>query len=522
MNMRNLLRPGDFVMLMPVGIHITLQYDISGGLEKIYTGFDADRVDRTKELLHSFLAHDMVPSKIPLTKGTSWVRGVLYAGIYRDAHGPLPKAVEEGLLKKLSRSPETFHFFAATMECTSLVFHGSAAVRQSLAMAKFRLLPGWVIPVGVNDDVVSGWVHSNLYPFAAVVTDLVVYHNEEATIVSTGLSQREVEQAKVYQDIHGYLKVEVTFKGSDTPMYLDYSDAAHYTVKPGTTLVVDNHQRIVYSRPEDGAKPYDTALTCRRCGKRYTVPSSGEVLCPDEHCPSRLMPHITQFLHTLNLPVYDEQRLWKEVKKDRITCIPDLFLLPEYMEIHVEISFSTLLRAMVPISLIPQEDVFTAFSFACAQEERAYRYYIQNPEQIASDLGLQHRDLDKLVGWLSDGYHASDITTLLNLPNIQITAPGRKFDGAPIFRNKTICITGEFIHGSLAEIATILQSYAAKVVFQFANTVDCVVTGGTNENLDGRIIRDARSLGKPVISESDFFMEYGIDEDLRTSLRTIA
>ena len=112
----------------------------------------------------------------------------------------------------------------------------------------------------------------------------------------------------------------------------------------------------------------------------------------------------------------------------------------------------------------------------------------------------------------------SDIITLLNSPNINLVESEKKFDGAPIFRNKTICLTGTFIRGSMSEIAAILHSYSANVVFQFTNIVDCVLVGGTNENIDGKIVRDAKALNKAVMAEDDFFKRYEIDSDISSNL----
>ena len=60
----------------------------------------------------------------------------------------------------------------------------------------------------------------------------------------------------------------------------------------------------------------------------------------------------------------------------------------------------------------------------------------------------------------------------------------------------------------------ILQSYSAKVTTVMSNNVDCVLIGGTHENIDGAGVAAARAMRKPVMEEIDFFGAYGIDEDL--------
>lgn len=265
-------------------------------------------------------------------------------------------------------------------------------------------------------------------------------------------------------------------------------------------------------------KKYNNILTCTYCGKRYEIPNEGPVLCPDVHCSSRLMQGIMRFLDVLHLPKYSEDIIDDWLKTNRVTCIPDLLLLDEYKKFEIKISITDLLKSLVPISLIPRDDVFMALGIACSNNERTLRYYIQNPDQISSDLGFQHTDLNKLISWLSDGCNASDINTLLNSPQICLVSAKRKFDGAPIFRNKTIYITGTFIRGSVSEIAEILQSYSATVTTQFSNIVDCVLTGGTQEDIDGKSVRAAKALNKPIISEDVFFNQYDIDTDLNANL----
>ena len=519
MNMRNLLKPGDFVMPMPLGIHITLQYNLSGNIEKVYTGFDAERVDRTDDLIHIMLKSDVVPSKLHITKGTSWVKGLLYTGAFSEASGVLPQAAQSCLIDKFIESPDSFNFFAATVESTSTVFNGATAIRQVLAMAKFRILPGWLAPVGVSNETVESWISSQLYTFIPVVTDYVVFRGNTVTMHSAHLVQKKVVDVKNYIDLNsGYLKSKLVVEDTDTPVYVNYSETVSRSIRKGSIIIQDTEQNIIYCKHTKKEKPYDTAISCPYCGRRYFVPKEGNVVCPNEHCSSRMKPSIVQFINVLNLPFYEEIRIEDKIKKKEITCIPDLFLLPEYAEINLTVSITKLLRSLVPISLIPRDDVFASLAIACSQNERTFRYYIENPTQIAADLNISHPDLVKLVKWFSDGYNLSDITTLLNSPNINLTETERKFDGAPIFRNKTICITGSFVRGTLSEIAAILQSYSAKVVFQFSNTVDCVLVGGTMENIDGKILRDAKTMGKVIMSEDVFFNKYEIDNDINSNL----
>ena len=98
--------------------------------------------------------------------------------------------------------------------------------------------------------------------------------------------------------------------------------------------------------------------------------------------------------------------------------------------------------------------------------------------------------------------------------NFEIISTGLKFEGAPIFRNKIIMVTGDFAHGSKEDVANILRSYSATVTFHYDDTVQCVLVGDSKSNIDGQAIRQARWDHVPVMDEADFFAQYEIDDDL--------
>ncbi|MBQ3184550.1 MAG: hypothetical protein IJB54_01060, partial [Firmicutes bacterium] len=83
MFVRNLLRPSDFVTLVPVGMPTTLQYNDTGMLEKVYWGYTPEtREDLSSRMLSAAKITDEVkpfPFKIPLKEGTTWIMGVLYS-----------------------------------------------------------------------------------------------------------------------------------------------------------------------------------------------------------------------------------------------------------------------------------------------------------------------------------------------------------------------------------------------------------------------------------------------------------
>lgn len=519
MKMRNLLKPGDFVTLVPAGIHITLQYNAEGNLEKVYTGFQSDRVDCSNDLRTLLVQNHTVPGTVHIKRGTSWVRGVLYTNAVQNAPGKLPACIQQSLMKLYHSNPSQFNFFAATFESTMTDFKGATPTRHALSMSKFKLLPGWLVPGNVTDNLTETWINSPQFTFNKIVTDYIIFHRGEVNYLSANSSQFIVNKVVRYTDDNGYVKGRI-YQDVKSPINVDYSDIVRFDIQPNTLVVLDSENQIMLTKPTDNKKrdKRSRTITCKYCGKSYQSPLFGTVQCPDTHCVSKMLPNIRQFLSKLNLTVPSNDDIHKWLEEKTILCIPDILLLPDYQHLQIEVSLSSLLRAIVPISAIPRDDIFVLFANACTNNVRTMRYYVTNPALITADLGLNHADLPKLLNWFNDNCNASDVQSLLDAPQFIFKDKDKRFDGPPIFRNKVIFLTGDFIRGNFAEISAILQSYSARVTLQFSDDVHCVLIGGKHENIDGRAINAAHNLGISVMQEEDFFKYYQIDEDLKANL----
>ena len=126
----------------------------------------------------------------------------------------------------------------------------------------------------------------------------------------------------------------------------------------------------------------------------------------------------------------------------------------------------------------------------------------------------------RFARWLNVPQNLSELDTIVTSSQIIIKDTGKlaAFDAPLLFLHKTIFITGTFKHGSLVDIATILQSYGAVVVTEYDDFIDYVLIGDIKDNIKGEAILGARSLGIPVVEESAFFAHYGIDADLQNNL----
>ena len=512
MNARNLLNPADYIIPIPMGIPTTLQYNQSGNLEKVYVGYNKDRVDHTKDMFNLILENNTAPATVRIKNGTTWVQGIIYTAETLEVTGEICDAVENAYIDRFIQNPKQFHFFAGNIESTASVLKTAAVVNQYLKISKFDTMAGWVVPSNINPDYIENLTNTEQYTFTKTLSRVFIFRVTDVRIIELHNKQYVVDSIKQYTDDNGYVNVKVSNEDSTYTSYIDYSDLIKLNILKGSVVFLDSDYQIKRVHTTNTTKRIPRTLTCKFCGRVYNVPDQAPTVCPNVHCTSRIKTRINTFLYTLGLE--EPENLTELLTNKEVTCIPDLLILDKYKDIDIELTFTQLLRSLVPVALITNTDVFTAFGNACNNNETTFRFYVNSPELIPIDLDIHHKDLNRLMLWLSDRTNASDIECILNTPNVTLKASEKKFEGAPIFRDKTILLTGEFIHGSYTDITSILRSYSASISTAFSNMIDCVITGGTKESIDGRIINQARVLGIPVFDELEFFAEYEIDSDL--------
>ena len=125
MNVRNFLAPGDFVITIPVGLNITLQYDEKGNIQKLLMGLDPSGAELPEELLNEVLLAGIVPRTIPIVQGTTWISGIFTrSGILSTKSGKIPDDIIEDISVDLLENPCEFTFYAASVESNSMKFTG--------------------------------------------------------------------------------------------------------------------------------------------------------------------------------------------------------------------------------------------------------------------------------------------------------------------------------------------------------------------------------------------------------------
>lgn len=520
MYVRNLLHAGDFLEVVPVGLPLTLQYDENGVIEKVFKGFKPNEYNISDTILDIIKVNHTVPLRVPLKDGTTWIKGTLYTATQFEDEGKLSEAISSSILKHYLQHPDQFNFFAGGMESLSCVFRGAQPIRQWLQMTGFNILPGWLITANPTKEQFVKMLSVNKCTFRLpMISDYIIYRNGEVIYTSTDLSQYICKSISTFIDSHGNIKVSLDL-GLDEPVIVHYSDVVTHNIQPGRLVVLDVYGEILctYQGNSRSKHVVEDTITCPVCKKIIPVSKSGVCKCNDTHCMSRQYDRIVHFLKCLSLPVFTYDEYKQYIKDDALICFTDVMILPQYDGMKIQTTLSKFLSAVVPDPVVQDNNVFTVLCNLCNNSKESLLYYINHPDKIISDLGLSGTEYRELVHWLYDLQNVSDVVTLLESDQVEIVSTDQKFEGAPIFRGKRIMLTGKFNHGDYNEIYSILQSYAAEVVTKFDNSVDCVLVGDIAENVNGSVIKSAKSSGITIMEENNFFISYGIDEDLQLNL----
>lgn len=517
MFLKNEFKSGELVMIMPVGIPVTLQYNPKGILEKVYCSIEDDITDYevSYDMFNSLYESKICPVKIPLTGGTTHVKGVLYTGKWHTGEGSLPYCVLSDMCIEFTERPKTYNFFACQVTSTAAKFNGAAACKRWFNMAKFNQLPSFLVPTPLTSVSFNSAVN-RIYEFIPeMIMYFVVYDKSGVRYVSTDIKQHYIHKINEYLDEYGNIKGELIF--DDSTLSLDYSDIVRMNIQRRMHIVVDRSGQPLRVFG-DSKKRVSGTISCSVCGKQIITPMHGVVKCPDPHCMSNMYPAFSRFLHCYNLldMTFGEYKAY--VQSGLIREISDIFKLSNWSQYNIETSLSDLLRSIVPVSQVADNNAIVSFTQHCNGNVNMFNYYVENPTAIQSDFHLTGQQIGNLVKWLSDKYNKDTLIHLVDCDNVVITDDGKKFNGSPIFRNKRIMITGDFRHGSHEDIKSILKSYSATVVEKFDIDIDCVIIGSTLDGINSVELKKAKLVNTPIFEEDDFFNQYEIDKDMSENL----
>lgn len=519
---KTICTPGSTINVVPEGLLAVLKYNSNGQLEAIQLGYDPMNYQcAPKEVVDTVKVNHLAPTNINIFGGTSYVYGVFYSEDDIVTSGNISTCLRETYLQKIITSPKKFKFYASHPTSLAANFKSLLAIRNWLELNGFFRVPSIVAPTEVNDDTMLDILCRRFNDFRwPLMSGYWIEKDNKMKFIPSNQSQFKIKKVTSVIDSKGIVTGEVKLD-SGVSLSLPWSTIIDFDLDNDTTILLEN-EKILMSRRHTN-KPRDIRsreYVCPVCGKKQIIEyNQGAVECDDNNCKSKLFTKISQFIRVLGLPemTYDEYK--KLEASGDVTCITDLFSLPKYKDEIIRCTLPKLLESVVSPIAVPNTDIFQKFADSCSNTLNTLDYYLHSPMDIPTDLNISSAFTPRFVDWLQQPYNILMMDTLLCTPQIQITYSGKRFEGAPIFRGKKICVTGEFLHGSLTEIISILKSYDAEVTTVFSDSIHCVIIGAKHSDIDGGIVQAARQIGAPVFEESEFFAKYEIDADLNENLQ---
>ena len=523
-------KPGSYVEVAPIGLQAMLVYNANGLLHsvKVLQPTESSQ-DYTQEIDSEVLRkiYSIVPTKINLKDGTTYVEGTFFTPkLPNKSTGNIAYCANDEYIDMMRRG-EHFDFYAGNVVSLAASFKGPLTIRNWLSGNGFRSLPGIVVPVEMKQETLDMLFNSFSCPFDSnFLASFFVFEGiQEARLVLSNLYYAKVEEFQLIVDSDGYAKGIVRLDNSEI-LTLNLSDAARFNCDKAP------HVKILYTRTEQGTVTITksitdvlsdkmTSYTCPTCHKQVTIPVTGPCQCTDSHCMSVLYPDACKLLNKLSLPLLSYEQYRDLVDNKEILCLTDIFTLEMYKDVKIEASIADVLSAITPTSIVADETLFERFANSCGNSIDSVMYYLKNPNRIATELSISNPMMIRFVKWISDPYNLTSVETLLS--DVNVKARSKKFEGAPIFRNNSFVVTGKFKRGNFKEIASILESYEATVLTEIDilgthKVPNALIVGSTHEDISGSLVKSARSRNIPIIEEDEFFLNYGIDDDIVANL----
>ena len=524
MYVRNVLKSGDYFIAVPIGIPVTLQYSEKGNLEKLYLGFAHQSEYASEDMMKQFVESQTGPIHIALPGGTTWIQGVLYTSeeVFKSCpFGPITTSCINEMMELYLSDASKYKFYACAVDTMATQFHGPVAIRQWLLSASFSVLPGWLVPANLNKERFIDMIQKTVdLPYNPnLIAAYVIYRADEVECVDTELASYYVKQVnKVYSDdgtILGQLQ-----KDSKNYINVPYSEVVSYNIQPNSCVILDKYHNVIYCSSLDKKKRENRSnkLTCSVCGSVISVPLSGDTMCPNTRCASRMKSRITNMLSNLNLPSMSDD-VFEEITEGckGNVLLSRVFYVEPYKSMKLELSIVQILRAIIPIDSRISDDTLSSFAGRCNHSVDSVLHFVDHPDKIAKQLGMEDFSSNCLIKWFSDDSNKQEIHDIFDCISIHVIADQKKFEGAPIFRGKKILPTGTFSHGSIDDVEAILRSYSAEIA-QDKSEASCILVGDIKENINGSYLQYARRNNIPIFEESVFFAKYEIDEDLSENL----
>jgi hypothetical protein len=412
-----------------------------------------------------------------------------------------------------------FYCYHAVSYATKFI--GAYATLRWLDMSGFRTLRGQLMSISLPSD--ENFLNQMWIRVFGDITNvplpimMAVYRVDKFFLYRSGYTQVCIKSVHQETDDAGYFWSKVTDLVGKTYVF-DYATGLENALSRKGSFIVDEDQVTIAYRYPLKDKSIMSKL-CPVCGAPLDTSVFGRTKCSDKNCKSSLYVRIIRLMKELGLPQISADRFKHEVADGHLTCVSDIFFLPELSELKIHTNLVHLIQGLCPHLLQNEKNALHTFINRCSNSIRSVEYYLQHPEVARCRTDVYVPGLDAVLNWFAIPENWTALESLImNDKNIIIESSLKKFDGDPIFRGTTIAITGSFIHGTLDDIESILNSYSATVVRQYTDAVKIVLVGSQLSDIDGSMVQQARQAGRAVLNEVDFFQQYDIDADLRANL----
>lgn len=515
-------RAGSLVYIVPTGLLVTLHYNVHGTLDSITKGFDGTE-ELGEEFIQAVAKKCIIPYTISLKGGNTTIWGVIYSAEFTNPRANLPMGEYDRIISDILKGKSTYKFYVGNVNSGAASLVNPTTMNSWAKMNHFEPLPTWIVPTDASDSVLRTFIDSSRnIPFTfPLISGFIIYQDgNDPFFRYTHLTTAKVVRTHSYTNDNGFIMYDVVCSADESipPVTMHYSDAVSFNVQKGSQIVLDGDTVVWCNTQRSSSHRLERRIACKSCGKLLDVGMSGPMSCTDPHCTSLLYPKVANFCRVLGLDCIAKSTFDKYVKSGDLSILPDLLLLPSYKKVTITNPLWEILYAVMVSDVGIDSQWLIRLCSLCNNNYQTVKYYLDNPVQMYTELDLTPPK--RLLGWLDDTRNLVELDTIINSDQVDMSQSGRiiKFDGPPIFRDKTIYITGTFLHGSAEDIIAIFSSYGATVVTDFDEFVQCVVVGDTKESINGGAIQSARAFKIPVFDESEFFAKYDIDSDLEKYL----
>lgn len=518
MTSRNFLKAGDFAEPIPLGIQITLQYQPSGTFQLLHFDFNDDAYSDNKKLESQcrdiLIQNKLIPKSVLTQGGTVKVRGVLVVDNVLLTCGEMPQAQYSRLMEVSKFKNCNLKFYALDADCTNIILANGVYTRNWLKFQGFSLIPGLNVPITDYHPLLDQVIADSDIRYLPIVGNYR-FRKADKSYINFHYHIVKIKSIEPYLDESGYLHTKLDCIYSELGDHISiktsyYESIVKFNLKAEDYIIIDNHNSIVQKYHTVNLKQNSNEYTCQFCGRKYEI-EDDFTQCKNKHCMSHMYDNINRFIrlfidgqYFMSYEVYVEL-----VQNDELTGLQDLLTIHPYDLAEYTKSMYEVLDACISDDDLRNREVIWDFCAACNHSQTTIYHYLDNPHEIFADLNIYSREL---VNWLDDIQNIVTIKSICNLSNVHIVESVKKFDGAPIFRDKKISLTGKFIHGSISDVSSILMSYSASI--SDVESSDCLIIGDIQEDINGHYIHYAQNHKIPIMNESDFFSLYEIDKDL--------